>query len=845
MNEMKLNHWQIIKARHEFTDSKSELIRWIHTLEKRNDWIPCNSVAQVHQILMKNGFASEKVLENGDSSEFKEVSAYDWIYRTEFKTTETEPHTFLLCKGLDTVCDIFLNGEHLGTSESMYIPFEKEITHQLHHEGCNQLILYFHGHEKMLHYFADHMPAEYKGHVPEDAMLLKSHDYGADPENNRGYRNIGIFDDVLITSVSALKLENTDIDVTLGQPFYNFNKATVKTVFSGISFYSGNLKVSIHITEADGSNDITAIAEQFIVEGEFEIHCSITVPNPKLWWPKNYGAPPLYKLTARFSLNGEDAGTVQKPFGIRDLRKTGNMRFECNGTHIRLFGGDVAPIYGPSNVFHDETAFDLIDKIDFSGMTSIRIWGPSKPYPDRFYDKLDELGILVWQDFPTGGSELPCDEKYSFLIVQQAKLMVKRLKHHPCIYLWCGGNENVYMNAYTESTSTIGYHLLTHSFRQICESLDPSREYHVSCPYEGTYPNDPDYGDSHGSRAFRRYCPGEPYGAFFSENIRVYPPQYKTMKRWLGEENIWNNDYVDIKPAGCKKNMPPSWAKLLGNYGEEKVGPIQEYYSAQTPQDMIYKYTAAACQDIYDLYARARRGNPHYKSQENVFCQGFMLWKINDPWPAFYCSMIDYYGECAMSYYTVKRAVSPIWIDLEVADRIYLWGVNDTSEHFSGSIDLIAFRMDENQIVSQTTIPVSIHRDSAGIIMNLDLFGPLHWFTVLYARLKNEKGESVFTTRAFLTKENMLPFPDSKITISLEEDVLTVKTDCFARCVELFAENNFGWMFEDNFFDLFPFEEKKIRIIKRGKGKNICAKAHYGTNTAMCSLDSGKGNKER
>ena len=91
----------------------------------------------------------------------------------------------------------------------------------------------------------------------------------------------------------------------------------------------------------------------------------------------------------------------------------------------------------------------------------------------------------------------------------------------------------------------------------------------------------------------------------------------------------------------------------------------------------------------------------------------------------------------------------------------------------------------------------------------------------------------------------MLPFPDSKITISLEEDVLTVKTDCFARCVELFAENNFGWMFEDNFFDLFPFEEKKIRIIKRGKGKNICAKAHYGTNTAMCSLDSGKGNKER
>lgn len=153
-------------------------------------------------------------------------------------------------------------------------------------------------------------------------------------------------------------------------------------------------------------------------------------------------------------------------------------------------------------------------------MNAVRIWGPGKPYPDRFYDRFDELGILVWQDFPTGGSELPCDEHYRELLAGQAEAMLRRLKHHPCIYLWCGGNENIYMNEYFERSSTIGYDILTDTFRRLCNELDPERVYHVSCPYEGKYTNDPDFGDSHGSRAFRRFLPGEPYGVFYSENIR-------------------------------------------------------------------------------------------------------------------------------------------------------------------------------------------------------------------------------------------------------------------------------------------------------------------------------------
>ena len=240
------------------------------------------------------------------------------------------------------------------------------------------------------------------------------------------------------------------------------------------------------------------------------------------------------------------------------------------------------------------------------------------------------------------------------------------------------------------------------------------------------------------------------------------------------------------------------------------------------------------------MYARARRGKPHYKSTENNFCQGFMIWKSNDPWPNFYCALVDYYGECAMTYYAVKRAIRPVWIDLEVDDRIYLWGVNDTGEDFRGTVTLTLFRMDENRIVRQVEIPAALLRTSSGVLTNLDFFGAVHWHTVVHAVLRDENDTEVCSTSTLLRHENMLPFPDAALTLEAEGDTLIVRTDCYARCVELSAGEageGFGWVFADNFFDLLPFETKRVAILRRGEGTIIRAKAQYGSHSAVCDLE--------
>jgi beta-mannosidase len=59
----------------------------------------------------------------------------------------------------------------------------------------------------------------------------------------------------------------------------------------------------------------------------------------------------------------------------------------------------------------------------------------------HFYDLCDEYGIMVWQDFMFAGGMVPGDEEFFNNVREEVKYQVKRLRHHPCIVVWCGNNE--------------------------------------------------------------------------------------------------------------------------------------------------------------------------------------------------------------------------------------------------------------------------------------------------------------------------------------------------------------------------------------------------------------------
>ena len=67
----------------------------------------------------------------------------DFVYRTQFAGRRTPRRTALLSfEGLDTVCEIYLNGKPLARTENCHVGYRFDVSGQLR-EGTNTLALIF------------------------------------------------------------------------------------------------------------------------------------------------------------------------------------------------------------------------------------------------------------------------------------------------------------------------------------------------------------------------------------------------------------------------------------------------------------------------------------------------------------------------------------------------------------------------------------------------------------------------------------------------------------------------------------------------------------------------------
>jgi hypothetical protein len=787
------------------------------------EWILIDTAREVQEALIDLKRVPDTILEDGDSRYLSWVNDTDWLYRCRFDfDRDNKTKASINFKGIDTVADIFLNGEYIGQNQSMYLNFSFRAEKLFSKD--NTLLVYFHSHKKMLKLYEASMPEAWKGNVTPENMHRKSRDYGA----LHGYHPIGLFNDVLLECVDKTAIVNTDINTDFD---VDLTCAAVRLSAEGES-YNGIVEVRFTIEEEEGAFQEAVIIKAQQTEQGWKADGVIRIQNPRLWWPRNYGDQPMYLVKYEVYADGELCDYLVKMTGLRHVRMVGSMRFEVNGVEIKWWGSGITPMYGLTNRYNHEDALDMLEKIVDCNMNGLRIWGPGRSYPEELYYEFDKRGIMIWQDFPTGTWQLPDSEEYKKIFAGEAVYMIKRLKAHPCIMLWCGGNEHIYMCELYDWKGRIGFELLWYGYRDICAKLDPQRYYHVSSPYEGRYTNDPSFGDSHGSRAYTAYTPGEDYGVFFSEDIRVFPPQYKSAVRFM-KEDIWEENYADTKPFGKEFAMPEGWKNHFSNNGHLKLGKIEQYYSATKPQELIYKYAMAAAKDLYEIGAHARTGNPVHRAAEQRQCTGHMFWKFNDPWPRFYCSFYDYYRECTLPYYYVKRVFSPFMIHFEVGDRVHLWGVNDTREDRLGFLTIRIFDIQENITKKEIIVPAAVKAGRSVVLTDLDEFGPIRWESVLYAQFTDLSGNIQAKAHGYVTIENMIRYPDAKLTLKQEEDSLVITADRFARCVELSGEENgdeFGWYFEDNYFDLLPFETKKVKVSGRHDSGIVSAKAHYSDN---------------
>ncbi len=83
----------------------------------------------------------------------------------------------------------------------------------------------------------------------------------------------------------------------------------------------------------------------------------------------------------------------------------------------------------------------LLKEAKEAHINMLRVWGGGIYEDDEFYDLCDQYGIMIWQDFMFAGAMYPGDEHFLKNVEEEIRYQVQRLRHHPCIVLWCGNNE--------------------------------------------------------------------------------------------------------------------------------------------------------------------------------------------------------------------------------------------------------------------------------------------------------------------------------------------------------------------------------------------------------------------
>lgn len=822
MKEVILNHgWKLLQIA---PQSKLD----ISAIKQNGNWLSISLMpAQVQDVLLFHKKIPEEFLV-GWCQDVNWISDYDWVYFLKFTRDKINEGTIckLCLEGLDTYADIYLNEKLITRHTNFYLPEEVDITEILKEE--NEIFIHFHNVNEILN--SKTFPEEWRGHVQRIKMIRKPvHDF--DPYNEWGaeyqgavpyFQSVGVYRDILLKYYGENEITEIDIQTYADVNLNGFIDLRLKGKCN-------TDKVYIRYTLFDKDEKVinTGLLTPDFFAGTWKLKDEISIIHPCLWYPHGYGEPYLYNLKIELLFNEKVLAYKCKRIGFKHIETGDTFEFKINGRRIRIWGGSLDPLQGWTHCFLPERAKRMYDMVLNGHFNTLRIWGEGIPFPDEFYDMADEKGILIWQEFFMGYGPVPDTKEYVDEYKKEAVTLIKRLKHHACLLMWCGGNETI-MGAEVNFQIPYGKNILLDVFPKLVNEFDPGRYYHPSSPYYGEWSNDPRQGDLHTLDRVTKY-PYASYPNFVTEHCVTAPPALYSLKK-IVKGDIFPKGYTSLVKNDTELIMPRNWIERssVGSLGQRKSGPYWEFYDADNAEDMVYKFAGAAGQELRRYGEMVRRGSteptdPSFRSKGYVTC------KLLDTWPKIYCSTIDFFLEGYIPYYTMARLFSPVIASFQKDDKFRLWIVNDSGETFNGQVTYGAYNLITEEYYIYETCQIEVIHCDAIIIADYAKYHFIPMECVLFAKVEDHNGNFVYESVDYLDVERQLKFPDTEIKAWIQGDELILTADRFVRCVEITGiteGDDLGWLFSDNYFDLMPKEVRRIRILARDHGL-ISIKGHY------------------
>jgi hypothetical protein len=315
---------------------------------------------------------------------------------------------------VDWETDVWVNGRHIGTHCGGYDSFSFDITEALKSDGTQEIVV------------AVWDPTD-KGHQPR----------GKQVQEPRGiwYTSVtGIWQTVWLEPV---------------------NEAYIKSIKIVPDIDAELVRVTALCSDAVDGYSVEAEAKDgWLTKGKCTNGVGremvIPISKAKLWSPDR---PFLYDLKVTLKdNNGKKVDAVSSYFGMRKISlgkdKKGITRMMLNNEFVFQFGL-LDQGWWPDGLYTAPTDKALQYDIEVTKKLGLNLARKHvKIEPARWYYWCDKLGLLVWQDMPSGDDYIDRDEpdiQRSRESAEQFKLELKRmidnLRNHPSIIVWVPYNE--------------------------------------------------------------------------------------------------------------------------------------------------------------------------------------------------------------------------------------------------------------------------------------------------------------------------------------------------------------------------------------------------------------------
>ena len=359
--------------------------------------------------------------------------------------------------------------------------------------------------------------------------------------------------------------------------------------------------------------------------------------NPRLWWPAKIGPQNLYQANLRFTIGGQESDRQAFNFGVRQVTSEftdkGYRLFKINGRKIVIRGGGWTfdMLLNRSDERMEQEVRYALDM----NLNTIRLEG--KIENDHFFDFADRTGMLVmagwcccdfwekWKKWNTEDKDIAAESLRSQLL---------RIRSHPSVVMWLNGSDNPPVaeveQRYLEVEKQIHWPVpvVSSATQKKAEFSGPSGV-KMTGPYEYVPPSywleDTKNGGAYG------------FNTETSPGAAIPPPQ--SLRKFIPADHLWPiDDYWNFHAGGNEfKNLKRYTDALDRRYGPS--GSMEEF--SLKSQAAAYEGERA----MFEAYIRNK-----YTST------GVIQWMLNNAWPSMIWHLYDWYLMPGGGYFGAKKA---------------------------------------------------------------------------------------------------------------------------------------------------------------------------------------------